>query len=107
MPQSTFFSDIGSMPITRRRTLMACLAAGISPWLAACDPRSAASIDPMAAPGFKGIDITGADYAQDFALTGFHGTPRRLAGYIGWVVLLLFGFVQCPRAWPTAAAAST
>lgn len=104
MPQSTSFSDIGSMPITRRRTLMAGLAAGISPWLAACDPRSAASTAPMAAPGFKGIDITGADYAQDFALTDFHGTPRTLADYRGRVVMLYFGFVQCPDVCPTALA---
>ncbi len=101
MPQQSTFSESGLGPITRRRTLMACLAAGAAPWLAACDPLTGAA---GAAEGFKGIDITGAGYAQDFALTDFSGTPRTLADYRGQVVMLYFGFVQCPDVCPTALA---
>jgi protein SCO1 len=104
MPQSTSFSDISLAPITRRRTLMAGLAAGVVPWLAACDPRSASLTSSNAAPGFTGIDITGADYAQGFELTDFNGVPRTLADYRGKVVMLFFGFVQCPDVCPTALA---
>ena len=102
MPQQSLFFETGPGPLTRRRTLMmACLAAGVAPWLVACDPLTGSAGAPE---GFKGIDITGADYAQDFALTDFNGTPRTLSDYRGQVVMLYFGFVQCPDVCPTALA---
>jgi protein SCO1/2 len=51
---------------------------------------------------FKGIDVTGAAYGREFALTDFNGQPRTLADYRGQVVMLYFGFVQCPDVCPTA-----
>ena len=60
--------------------------------LAACQPDK---------PQFKAIDITGADYAQGFQLTDFNGQPRSLADYKGKVVVVFFGFTQCPDVCPT------
>lgn len=51
---------------------------------------------------FKGIDVTGAPYGKGFALTDMHGQPRTLADFKGQVVMLYFGFVQCPDVCPTA-----
>jgi len=50
---------------------------------------------------FNSVDITGADYARDFALTDHTGKPRTLADFKGKVVFLFFGFTQCPDVCPT------
>jgi protein SCO1/2 len=50
---------------------------------------------------FKATDITGAKFANDFALTGPDGTPRSLADFRGKVVVVFFGYVQCPDVCPT------
>lgn len=50
---------------------------------------------------FKAIDITGADYAQDFDLTDADGKRRRLADFKGKVTVVFFGFTQCPDVCPT------
>lgn len=52
-------------------------------------------------PQFRGIDVTGADYAKDFQLTDFNGQPRRLADFKGKVVVMFFGYTQCPDVCPT------
>ena len=52
-------------------------------------------------PQFKAIDITGADYAQGFQLTDSNGQQRSLADYKGKVVVVFFGFTQCPDVCPT------
>ena len=75
-----------------RRRLMAAALGGVLT-LAACD---------QAVGPFKGIDVTGAPYGQGFALTDMNGKPRTLADFKGRVVLLYFGFVQCPDVCPTA-----
>ncbi len=54
------------------------------------------------APQFTGIDITGADYATDFALTDHNGRSRTLADFKGKVVVIFFGFTQCPDVCPTS-----
>jgi len=51
---------------------------------------------------FKGLDITGAPYGKDFNLTDHNGQERTLADFKGQVVMLYFGFVQCPDVCPTA-----
>jgi protein SCO1/2 len=53
------------------------------------------------APAFNGIDITGAPYGQNFRLLDVGGQTRTLADYGGKVVLLFFGFAQCPDICPT------
>lgn len=51
---------------------------------------------------FKGLDITGVPYGKDFRLTDHNNQERTLADFRGKVVLLYFGFVQCPDVCPTA-----
>jgi len=53
-------------------------------------------------PAFSGIDITGADYAQGFTLPDHHGRVRTLADFQGKVVVVFFGFTQCPDVCPTS-----
>lgn len=50
---------------------------------------------------FQGVDITGADYGTQLALTGHDGKPRSLQDFRGKVVLLFFGFTHCPDVCPT------
>jgi len=70
--------------------------------LAACD-RAAAP--PAAAPqAFKGIDITGAEYARELSLTDANGKPRTLADFKGKVAVVFFGYTQCPDVCPTTMA---
>ena len=57
-----------------------------------------------AKPSFNGIDITGAEYAKAFALKDADGKPRTLADFAGKVVVLFFGYAQCPDACPTTMA---
>lgn len=51
---------------------------------------------------FTAIDITGANYAKDFALTDHNGQLRRLADFKGKVVMVFFGYTQCPDVCPTS-----
>jgi protein SCO1/2 len=61
-----------------------------------------AACDKVAAPPvFNNVDITGAEYARDFALTDHTGKARTLADFKGKVVFLFFGFTQCPDVCPT------
>jgi protein SCO1 len=53
---------------------------------------------------FNNIDITGADYARDFSLTDTTGARRTLADYRGKVVVLFFGYTQCPDVCPATLA---
>ncbi len=77
----------------RRHVLGLALAVGL---FAGCTEQ--------AAPSFKAVDITGADYARDFALTDHNGQARTLADFRGRVVVMFFGFTQCPDVCPTAMA---
>ena len=53
-------------------------------------------------PKFSSIDITGADYAQDFSLTDHNGQRRSLSDFKGKVVVVFFGYTQCPDVCPTS-----
>ena len=53
-------------------------------------------------PAFRGVNITGADYARDFSLTDHHGQLRSLKDLRGKVVVVFFGFTQCPDVCPTS-----
>ena len=53
---------------------------------------------------FKSIDLTGADYAKDFALSDQNGQLRSIKDFTGKVVVVFFGFTQCPDVCPTAMA---
>ena len=53
-------------------------------------------------PAFKGVDITGADYARGWELTDQHGQVRILKDFEGKVVIVFFGYTQCPDVCPTS-----
>jgi protein SCO1 len=65
--------------------------------LAGCDKPA----PPLA---FKNTDLTGLAYASDFALTDHTGKPRTLADFKGKVVVVFFGYTQCPDVCPTTMA---
>ncbi len=75
-----------------RRTAIAAL---VSAALAACSTEK---------PAFKGIDITGAQYARQLDLPDASGKPRTLADFKGKVTVVFFGFTQCPDVCQTALA---
>ena len=52
-------------------------------------------------PSFNAVDITGADYAKGFSLTDAEGKQRTLADFKGKVVVMFFGYAQCPDVCPT------
>lgn len=66
--------------------------------LSACSDKPA----DATASGFSGIDITGADYANAFSLTDHNAQPRTLADFKGKVVVIFFGYTQCPDVCPTS-----
>ena len=53
-------------------------------------------------PAFRGVDITGADYAQGWALRDQNGQERTLQDFAGKVVIVFFGYTQCPDVCPTS-----
>ncbi|OJU91778.1 MAG: SCO family protein [Burkholderiales bacterium 66-5] len=52
-------------------------------------------------PAFKGVDITGVDYAKDLPLTDQFGKARHLSDFAGKVVTVFFGYTHCPDVCPT------
>lgn len=55
-------------------------------------------------PAFKAIDITGAGYAQQLELPDVTGQRRTLADFKGKLVIVFFGFAQCPDVCPATLA---
>jgi len=55
-------------------------------------------------PHFNNSDITGTDCCRDFRLTDHNGQLRSLADFRGKVVILFFGYTQCPDVCPTTLA---
>lgn len=53
---------------------------------------------------FVNTDVTGLEYAKDFALTDHNGKPRTLADFKGKAVVMFFGYTQCPDVCPTTMA---
>ena len=73
------------------KTLLAALAMLLALGLSACSKPAS----------FQNTDVTGLRYAEDFALTDHNGVPRNLASFKGKVVLVFFGYTQCPDVCPT------
>src|ERR1700749_2633246 len=78
--------------IDRRRFVAAM---GASAVLAACSESK---------PQFHAIDLTGADYAKDFRLPDQNGQVRTLKDFRGKLVVMFFGYTQCPDVCPTTMA---
>ena len=73
-------------------TLRNFLIAVIALILVACSPK----------PEFKNIDITGSTaFGKDFSLLDPDGKTRTLADFKGKVVVMFFGYTQCPDICPT------
>jgi protein SCO1 len=91
--------DHGPSSRSRRAALLAAalaltvtlMAAGS---LAGCDA-------PVPAVPFKAVDITGADYANRLELPDVDGRRRTLDEFKGKLVVVFFGYTQCPDVCPT------
>ena len=55
-------------------------------------------------PSFVSVDVTGADYARDISLTDHNGQQRTLKDFAGKIVVVFFGYTQCPDVCPTTMA---
>lgn len=75
-----------------KRQFLGLLTVAAIAGLSACSPDK---------PAFKGVDITGADYAKDFALTDQNGQTRSIKDFAGKLVVVFFGYTQCPDVCPT------
>ena len=75
--------------LSRRTLLLAASVLALTAW-------------EKPAQSFNAIDITGADYATGFSLTDHNGQARTLADFKGKVVVIFFGFTQCPDVCPTS-----
>ncbi|MEO8567135.1 MAG: SCO family protein [Betaproteobacteria bacterium] len=82
--------------IARRAWLSAALVAAAL-LIAACG-RSEPGVK------FQASDVTGVKWGRDFHLTDPTGAPRSLADYHGKVVMLFFGYTNCPDECPTTLA---
>ena len=80
-----------------RALALACAAVMIL--AAGCDKLPGARKSP-----FNGVDVTGSDMGRGLRLMDHTGQERALADFRGKVVLVIFGFTQCPDVCPTALA---
>ena len=72
--------------------LRSCCIAALFLILTACSPK----------PEFKNIDITGSTaFGKNFSLLDPDGKVRTLADFKGKVVVMFFGYTQCPDICPT------
>ena len=65
------------------------------------------SCDSKVEPDFLSTDITGASFGRDFKLSDHNGDLRSLADFRGKVVLLFFGYTNCPDICPSIMAKLT
>lgn len=84
----------------RRHLLLGSLTAALLT-LGGCDQLG---LGGKAKTAFKGIDLSGAEYARDFQLTDQNGQARTLGDYRGKVLVVFFGYTQCPDVCPTTLA---
>ena len=77
------------------------LASSLVLGLSACDKLGMSAADK---PAFKGVDLTGAEYARSLSLSDQDGRARSLAEFKGKVVVVFFGYTQCPDVCPTTLA---
>ena len=75
-----------------KRLFSLCCFAVMAFLLTACQPGG---------EKFVNTDVTGLEYAKDFALTDHNGKPRSLADFKGKAVVVFFGYTQCPDVCPT------
>lgn len=82
-----------------RRLALAGLALAVALGPAGCDKLFAPAKSP-----FQGIDVTGGPMGGALQLTDHNGRPRSAADFRGKLVVVVFGFTNCPDVCPTALA---
>jgi protein SCO1/2 len=87
---------------TTRRALLAGLAGLAALALAACERPPAVVYSHRGQ--FHATEITGVDWGRGLGLDDHGGRRRTLAEFRGKVVMLFFGFTNCPDVCPTALA---
>jgi protein SCO1/2 len=75
------------------------LAVALAVTLAACSDHISTPSSP-----FKSTDISSVEWGRDFKLTDHNGQPRSLGDFRGKVVMMFFGFTNCPDVCPTTMA---
>src|SRR5690606_25145606 len=88
------FAMVADFSVFRRFFLRAGVAAVASLALAACEK----------APSFHNTDVSVAALVADLSRPDFDGRPRALQDFKGKVLVVFFGFVQCPDVCPTTLA---
>ena len=78
--------------LSRRHAVLAMAALAV--W-----PLTACSLD---ATPVKSTDITGAEFGNGLSLIDHLGQNRTLADFPGKIVVVFFGFTQCPDVCPTS-----
>lgn len=81
------------------RLIAYTLALAAALLLAGCERQAGAD-----APSFAGVNITGAEYARELKLPDADGRMRSLADFKGKVLVVFFGYTQCPDVCPTTMA---
>ncbi|MCX2861208.1 SCO family protein [Paucibacter sp. PLA-PC-4] len=87
--------------MNKRHLLLGLAAISSSLLLGGCDQLGFGN---TAKPAFKGVDLTGAEYARQLNLSDQDGQPRTLGDFKGKVLVVFFGFTQCPDVCPTTMA---
>jgi protein SCO1/2 len=75
-----------------RRSFMGLGLAASAVLMAACSEKKLV---------FNAIDISGGEMGSDFAIKDHNGQLRRLNDFAGKVVVVFFGYTQCPDVCPT------
>ncbi|BCN40394.1 photosynthetic protein synthase I [Alicycliphilus denitrificans] len=82
-----------SKRVTLKKIAAGALWVGAAGIFSACTPKG---------PKFQGVDLTGAEYARDLQLPDHNGQNRSLKDFAGKVVVVFFGYTQCPDVCPTS-----
>lgn len=80
----------------RRSVLRLGVAGAMAAVLAACDRDAKLA--------FRATDITGVELGRDLSLQDHQGRPHTMTDFTGKVVVVFFGFIQCPDVCPTTLA---
>ena len=78
---------------TLKKIAIGALWVGAAGIFSACSPKG---------PKFQGVDLTGAEYGRDLPLPDQHGKDRSIKDFAGKVVVVFFGYTQCPDVCPTS-----
>jgi protein SCO1/2 len=87
------------MKAMRMHWRILCAALLLCAGVAGCGDKPAG-----AKASFRSIDITGAEYARKLELPDADGKLRSLSEFKGKVVVVFFGYTQCPDVCPTTMA---